>query len=120
MNKAAGFLSYLFTMIKLRVLAVVAIAALASTTAFAGGKGCCTSQAKNEGGAECSKGYEKMNLSAEQKAKLDGLQATCHKAGCTKESMAAFMKGARDVLSAEQFAQLKAECDAHMSNQTQS
>jgi len=32
------------------------------------------------------------------------------KAGCTKESRKTFLKQAKGILSAEQFAQLKAEC----------
>jgi hypothetical protein len=37
-------------------------------------------------------------------------QAECMKAGCTKESRQTFLKQAKGILSAQQFAQLKAQC----------
>ena len=99
-------------MIKLTALALVVAAAFAATSLHAGDKkGCCAQGASN--GKECSHTYAKLNLSPEQKTKLDSLQAQCDKAGCTKESMAKFMKSAEGVLSKEQFATLKAECDKH-------
>ena len=57
-----------------------------------------------------SASFTKLNLSAEQKTKMDALVQKCNKDGCTKESMDAFMKSAEGVLSKEQLATLKAEC----------
>ena len=54
--------------------------------------------------------YAKLNLSAEQKTKLTALQEKCMKDGCTEESRAKFLKSAKRILSADQYAQLKAEC----------
>ena len=93
-------------------LALMATAALAVTSAYAGDKekdgGCCAKNAK----MDCSQTYAKLNLSAEQKTKMDALVAKCNKdGGCTKESMEAFMKSAEGILSKEQLATLKAECD---------
>src|ERR1700719_4991799 len=100
-------------MLKLSGLALMAAAALAVTTAYAGDKdkdgGCCATNAKNEK-MNCSQTYTKLNLSAEQKTKMDTLVAKCNKNGCTKESMDEFMKSAEGVLSKEQMATLKAEC----------
>jgi hypothetical protein len=96
-------------MMKLKGLVFVAAAVFAATSAYAGDKGCCATHAKNDK-MECSQTYAKLNLSAEQKMKLEGLQAQCHKDGCTKESMDKFMKSAEGILSKEQFATLKAEC----------
>jgi Spy/CpxP family protein refolding chaperone len=98
-------------MTKLSGLALIAAAAFAVTTAYAGdkGKGCCATHAKNDK-MECSQTYANLNLSREQKVKLERLQAQCDKDGCTKESMEKFMKSAEGILSKEQFASLKAEC----------
>jgi hypothetical protein len=40
------------------------------------------------------------------------------KGGCTKESRAAFMKKARTILSADQYAQLKSACDKTMTKKS--
>jgi Spy/CpxP family protein refolding chaperone len=97
-------------MTKLTGLALMAVAALAVTSAYAGDKdkdgGCCAKNAK----MDCTQTYAKLNLSAEQKTKMDALVTKCNKNGCTKESMEAFMKSAEGVLSKEQMATLKAEC----------
>jgi Spy/CpxP family protein refolding chaperone len=90
-------------------LALLAAAALAVTPAFAGDKdkdhACCATGTKMD-----SASFSKLNLTAEQKTKMDGLLEKCNKDGCTKESMTAFMKSAEGVLSKEQMATLKAEC----------
>jgi hypothetical protein len=96
-------------MMKLKGLAFVAVAVFAATSINAGDQACCAAHAKN-GRMQCPQTYAKLNLSAEQKVKLDKLDAQCRKAGCTKESMDKFMKSAEGILSKEQFATLKAEC----------
>jgi hypothetical protein len=100
------------TMTKLSGLALIAAAALAVTSAYAGDKdkdgGCCATHANNK--MDCSQTYAKLNLSAEQKTRMDSLVAKCNKDGCTKESMDAFMKSAEGILSKEQMATLKSEC----------
>ncbi len=99
-------------MIKFTGLALVAAVAFAVTSTQASDKkGCCAQGVSNKGKKECSETYAKLNLTPEQKTKLDALQAQCDKEGCTKESMDKFMKSAKGVLSKEQFAILKAECD---------
>ena len=55
--------------------------------------------------------FANLNLSADQKTKLDAWQTDCMKAGCTKESRAAFLKKAKGILSADQYAKLKTQCD---------
>ncbi len=96
-------------MTKFTGLALIAAAAFAITSANAGDKGCCATHATNEK-MDCSQTYGKLNLSEEQKVKMESLQADCKKGGCTKESMDKFMKSAEGILSREQFATLKAEC----------
>ena len=91
----------------------MAAVAFAVTPAFAGDKdkdgGCCATHANNAK-MDCSQTYAKLNLSADQKTKMDALVQKCNKDGCTKESMEAFMKSAEGVLSKEQMATLKTEC----------
>ena len=96
-------------MTKLTGLALLAAAAFAVTPAFAGDKekdhACCATGEKMD-----SASFTKLNLSAEQKTKMNVLLEKCNKDGCTKESMEAFMKSAEGILSQEQMATLKAEC----------
>lgn len=93
--------------------------ALVVTPGFAGDKekdqSCCAAK----GEMDCAATYAKLNLSADQKAKMDALVEKCKGAGCTKESTEAFMKSASNILSKEQMAGFKAECDkARAANKT--
>lgn len=97
-------------MIKTKAFGLVAVALFAAASVYAGDKACCVKQAKNESKMECAS-FANLNLDASQKTKLEGFQAKCQKTGCTKESMAEFMKSAEGVLSKEQFATLKSECN---------
>ncbi len=58
----------------------------------------------------CSMTYAKLNLTTEQKTKMDAAEQECRKDGCTKESMDKFMQTAKGILSADQYAQLQSEC----------
>jgi Spy/CpxP family protein refolding chaperone len=99
-------------------LAFLAAAAFAVTPAFAGDKqkekSCCAAK----GEMDCAATYAKLNLTAEQKAKMDALVEKCKGSGCTKESTEAFMKSAENILSKEQMAAFKTECKkAHETNE---
>ena len=98
-------------MTKTTRLALIAALAVAVTSAYAGDKkSCCAANAKNDGKACMTETFAKMNLSSEQKTKLEALHAEADKNGCTKESMEKFLKSAEGFLSKEQMATLKAEC----------
>jgi hypothetical protein len=88
---------------------LVAVAMLMASSAFGGDKACCANGASNAG-SPCVK-LATLNLTADQKAKIETWQAECMKAGCTRESRKMFLKQAKEILSAEQFVQLKAQCD---------
>jgi|SRR6267143_1168755 len=90
-------------------LALLAAGALA-TSALAGGAPCCAGNASSDGKANCMT-FASLNITANQKAKLEAWQAECMKGGCTKESRAGFMKKAKTILSADQYAELKSKCD---------
>lgn len=101
-------------MIKITGLALVMAALLAVPAAFAGDKagdkaGCCAQGVANTDNKACAD-LTSLNLTTDQKTKVEAWQAECMKAGCTKESTHKFMKQAKGILSAEQFAKLKAEC----------
>jgi hypothetical protein len=96
-------------MIKITTTALVAIAMLAASSAFAGDKACCA-QGASKGNSTACVNLATLNLTADQKTKIEAWQAECMKAGCTKESRKTFLKQAKGILSAEQFAQLRAQC----------
>ena len=98
-----------FTMIKILGAAVVAVAMLMASPAFAGGKACCAKGASNDK-AMCTN-LASLNLTADQKSKIEAWQDECAKAGCTKASRTKFLKQAKGILSADQYATLKAECE---------
>lgn len=96
-------------MIKIIGTAVVAAAMLVASPAFAGDKGCCAKSASNTKTAACAD-FDSLHVNAGQKTKLVAWQSECMKAGCTKESRAKFLKQAKEILSTDQYAKLKAEC----------
>ena len=96
-------------MIKIIVSGLVAAAMLFASSAFAGDKACCAKGVSNSEKTACVD-LATLNLTPDQKSKIEAWQAECVKAGCTKESRKTFLKQAKGILSAEQFAQLKAQC----------
>jgi hypothetical protein len=95
-------------MVKIIGTAVVAVSMLIASPAFAGGKGCCAKNASNQ--AACAN-LASLNLTADQKTKIEAWQSECMKAGCTKESRGKFLKQAQGILSADQYAKLKGQCN---------
>jgi hypothetical protein len=96
-------------MIKITTVVLVVAAMLTASSAFAGDKACCAKTASNTGSMACVN-LATLNLTPDQKTKIEAWQADCMKAGCTKESTQTFLSHAKRILSAEQFAQLKAQC----------
>src|SRR5439155_15518256 len=96
------------TMIKITTTALLAVGMLMASSAFAGDKACCAKGAANAGVACVN--LATLNLTADQKTRIEAWQAECMKAGCTKESRQTFLSRSKAILSAEQFAQLKAQC----------
>jgi hypothetical protein len=90
--------------------ALVVAAVLAASSAFAGDKACCAKGASHSNSTACVN-LATLNLTADQRAKIEAWQSECMKAGCTKESRQTFLNRAKGILSAEQFAQLKARCN---------
>lgn len=101
---------------KLKTLTVVFAAIFATAGAGMAGKtACCSlSEAKGEAKAEgdCGAVMAKMDLTDEQKAELATLKKDCKEGGCSEESRAKFLEGAKGILSEEQLAEVKAACEA--------
>src|SRR2546425_3993156 len=99
-------------MVKSIGMSVVAAAMLMASIAFAKGKSgdmaCCVKNASNQ--QSCAN-LASLNLTADQKSKIEAWQSECVKAGCTKESRQTFLRKAQGLLSADQYAKLKAECN---------
>jgi hypothetical protein len=100
-------------MIKITGTALAAAALLLSSSLIAadkaGDKACCARTAANGAKQACAD-LTALNLTADQKTKIEAWQAECMHAGCTKQSRHKFFQQARGILSAEQFAKLKSEC----------
>src|SRR6266513_6550446 len=97
-----------FTMIKITVSTLVAAAMLIASSAFAGDKACCAKGVSNTEKTACAD-LVALNLTPDQKTKIEAWQADCMKAGCTKESRRTFLKQAKGILSDEHVAQLREE-----------
>jgi len=96
-------------MIRITTTALVAAAMLAGSGLFAGDHACCAKGATN---AHSTTGLNlaSLNLTPDQKSKIETWQSECMKAGCTTESRQMFLSQAKGILSPEQFAQLKTQC----------
>jgi hypothetical protein len=97
-----------FTMMKL--VALITAGLFAAGTMFAGEHGNCTKQVGNEAKAACQVSLASLNLTPEQKTKMDAAMAEHHKAGCSEASEERYMQEAKAILTKEQYAKFKAEC----------
>jgi len=97
-----------FTMTKL--IALVTAGLFAAATVFAGEHCNCTKQVGNEAKMACEVSLANLNLTADQKTKMDAAMAEHHKAGCSEASEEKYMQEAKSVLTKEQYAKFKAEC----------
>jgi Spy/CpxP family protein refolding chaperone len=95
-------------MTKLIALAVAGL--FAAGALFAGEHGSCPKKVGNEQKAACQASMATLNLTAEQKTKMEAAMAEHHKAGCNEASEAKFMTDAEGILTPEQYAKFKAEC----------
>ena len=104
---------------KLLAFAVAAIITIGATAVYAG-QGCCAGMSKSGAkGAACGGGmFSKLNLTDEQKAKVDALKADCRRATSTSECHEIFSQGMEKILTPEQFAQWKAQSDKAMKSGT--
>ena len=98
------------TMMKITTTVLVVAAVLTASSAFAGEHACCAKGASNRSSVACVN-LASLNLTADQKIKIEAWRTECMKGGCTKESRKTFLSRAKGILSTEQAAQLKAQCE---------
>lgn len=93
-----------------KLIALVTAGLFAVSVAFAGEHGNCARQVGNkENMAACHVSLASLNLTAEQKTKMDALMAEHQKEGCTEATETKYMKEAKQILDKEQYAKFKAE-----------
>ena len=92
---------------------VVAAVVVMSAAAVYAGEGCCGGMSKSsaKGGACCGDMFSKLNLTPDQKAKVNTLMADCHKATSTSECRQLMSSGLEKILTPDQLAQWKAMGD---------
>jgi|SRR5713101_4144959 Spy/CpxP family protein refolding chaperone len=93
-----------------KFIALVVAGMFAAGTMFAGEHGDCTKKVGNEAKPACSVSLASLNLTPDQKTKMDAAMAEHHKAGCSEATEAKYMQEAKSILTKEQFAKFKAEC----------
>jgi hypothetical protein len=95
----------------MKLIALITAGLFAAGTMFAGEHGNCTKQVGNETKMACHVSLASLNLTPDQKTKMDTAIEEHHKAGCTEASEAKYMEEAKTILTKEQFAKFKAECE---------
>src|SRR6266581_3999844 len=93
-----------------KLIALVTAGLFAAGTMFAGEHGNCTKQVGNESKMACTVSLASLNLTPDQKTKMDAAMAEHQKAGCSDASEAKYRQEAKTILNKEQFAKFKAEC----------
>ena len=93
-----------------KLIALLAAGLFVTGTMFAGEHGDCTKKVGNEAKAPCQVSFASLNLTPEQKTKMDAVRAEHEKAGCSEASEAKYMQEAKGILTKEQYAKFKAEC----------
>ena len=76
----------------------------------AGEHGDCTKQVGNTSKMACTVSMASLNLTPDQKTKMDAAMEEHHKAGCNDASEAKFMETAKGILTPEQYAKFEAQC----------
>ena len=93
-----------------KLIALVTAGLFAAGTMFAGEHGDCTKQVGNKSKMACTVSMASLNLTPDQKTKMDAAMEEHHKAGCNDASEAKFMETAKGILTPEQYAKFEAQC----------
>ena len=93
-----------------KIIALTAVSMFAVAGAFAGDKGDCAKQVGNKEMAACHVSFASLDLTPEQKTKLEAAKADHEKEGCNEASETKYMKAAKSILNKDQYAKFKAEC----------
>ena len=93
-----------------KFIALVVAGMFAAGTMFAGEHGDCTKKVGNATKPACTVSLASLNLTPDQKTKMDAAMAEHMKAGCSEATEVKYMKEAEGILTKEQYAKFKAEC----------
>ncbi len=102
-----------------KLIALVVAGVFAVGTMFAGEHGDCAKKVGNEAKAACTVSLASLNLTPDQKTKMEAAMSEHQKAGCSEASEAKYMKEAEGILTPEQYAKFKAECKKGETKETQ-
>ena len=102
-----------------KLIALVTAGLFAAGTMFAGEHGNCTKQVGNEAKMACTVSLASLDLTPEQKTKMDAAMEEHHKAGCSEASEHKYMQEAKGILNKHQFATFKAQCKKGETQKTQ-
>jgi hypothetical protein len=102
-----------------KLIALVATGLFATGTMFAGEHGDCSKKVGNEAKAACQAILASLNLTADQKTKMDVALTEHEKAGCTEASEAKYMQEAKGILTNEQYTKFEAQCKKGEKDKTQ-
>ncbi len=102
-----------------KLIAVVTAGLFAAATMFAGEHGDCTKQVGNQAKMACTVSLASLNLTSDQKTKMDAVIEEHHKAGCTEASEAKYMESAKSILTPEQYAKFESQCKKGDKGKTQ-
>jgi len=102
-----------------KLIAVVTAGLFAAATMFAGEHGDCTKQVGNQAKMACTVSLASLNLTPDQKTKMDAAMADHQKTGCSEASEAKYMEQAKSILTPEQYAKFEAQCKKGDKSKTQ-
>src|SRR5881227_1449148 len=102
-----------------KLIALITVGLFAAGTMFAGEHGNCTKQVGSQAKAACQVSLASLNLTPEQKTKMDAAMAEHQKAGCSEASEAKYMQEAKGILTKEQYTKFEAECKKGDKDKTQ-
>ncbi len=102
-----------------KLIALVTAGLFAAGTMFAGEHGNCTKQVGNEAKMACQVSLASLDLTPEQKTKMDAAMAEHQKAGCSEASEKKYKQEAKGILTKDQYAKFKAECKKGEKDNTQ-
>src|SRR6476620_7174356 len=86
-----------------KLIALVTAGLFAAGTMFAGEHGDCTKQVGNEAKMACQVSLANLNLTPDQKTKMDAAMAEHQKAGCSEASEHKYMQEAKSGLTKDQW-----------------
>jgi Spy/CpxP family protein refolding chaperone len=102
-----------------KLIALITAGLFAAATMFAGEHGNCTKQVGHDTKMACEVSLASLNLTADQKTKMDAAMAEHQKAGCNEASETKYMETAKSILTPEQYAKFETQCKKGEKGKTQ-